>query len=80
MTKCKCPPFSPFLWRTNPSELNIAKMSRNADISSQSTRKVNASRKNGIEPMALSPMSNKPLAHSLNPKAGYLQPTIGRSK
>ena len=76
---CKCPPYSPFLWRTNRSELNTAKMSRYADISSQSTRKVNASRKAGIEPMALSPMSNKVLAHSQDPTAAYLQPSIGRT-
>jgi hypothetical protein len=80
MTNCKCPPASPFLWRENTSALDTTKMKRNAALSSRSTSNVNAKRRQGIELMTLGPMSNKPLAHSLNPKAGYLQPTIGRSK
>ena len=74
---CKCPPSSPFLWRTYQSELNTKKMSQDAVMSGISTRHVNASRKAGVEPMALRPMSNKKLSHSLNPKAAYLQPAIG---
>lgn len=74
---CNCHPSSPFLWRTNKSELDTKKMSQDAVMSSISSRQVNASRKAGVEPMALGPMSNKKLAHSLNPKAAYLQPDVG---
>ena len=75
---CKCPPSSPFLWRTYQSELNTKKMSQDAVMSGISTRHVNASRKAGVEPMALGPMSNKKLAHSTNPRAAHLQPTTRR--
>ena len=75
---CNCHPSSPFLWRTNKGELDTKKMSLNAVMSGISTRHVNASRKAGVEPMALGPMSNKKLAHAMNPRAAYLQPTIER--
>ena len=78
MTTCKCHPSSPFHWRTNKGELDTKKMSQNAVMSGISSRHVNASRKAGVEPMALGPMSNKKLSHSLNPKAAYLQPATRR--
>jgi hypothetical protein len=76
MTTCKCHPSSPFLWRTNTGALDTGKLQRNANLSGISTSTVNAKRKQGIEPMALGPMSNKKLAHILDPKAAHLHPTV----
>lgn len=77
---CTCHPSSPFLWRTNKGDFDTTQMRRSAQLAAVSTKNVNDKRRQGIEPMILSPMSNKPLAHTLNPRAAALQPTMKRKK
>ena len=74
---CKCPPTSPFLWRTNKGQIDTELMARLSDMSVKSTNTVNKKRREGVEPMKMTPMSNKPLAHTVNPLAPMLQ-TKGR--
>lgn len=80
MTKCTCPPTSPFLWRVGHAEMDTTLMNRFAVRSGISTRNVNTQRKNGKEPMSMALLSKKAIAHTMNPKAEFLQPTTGKQE
>ena len=77
MTKCTCPPTSPFLWRVRAGELDIKAMGRYAHRAEISSRLVNDQRKNGVEPMRTTALSTKAQARTVNPSAKFLQPTMG---
>lgn len=77
MTKCTCPPTSPFLWRVRASELDIQGINRYAGRAEISSRMVNEQRKKGVEPMRTSALSNKAQAQTINPRAKFLQPSMG---